>query len=148
MSMKPLKNARHEHFARLVAKGEKYAVAYAQVYGCSAKSAETAGPRLSSHVEVRARVEYIKRRALQRTTITLASLQETALDLVDESVRAGQLSAAAQALKELGILSGHRIERRENRAVKDLKQLSDEELLAIIEAEKERQQPSPSTSRH
>jgi hypothetical protein len=148
MQFKPLKNVKHELFCQHVAMGKTAVQAYEFTHpGVKRSTAETNGPRTLRLAQCRARVDYLTRQAAQLTETTLTSLIAMAKDTWAHSMAEKQLSAAAQAMKELGILTGHRIERRENKAVRDVRKLEDEELLEIIHAERARrvQQDEPST---
>jgi hypothetical protein len=83
------------------------------------------GPALARTEEIRARVaeineeRFAKQReitaaAAERVVVTRASLIEMARDVYVQAKQSGQMSAATMALKELGVLSGLRIERAEH----------------------------------
>jgi phage terminase small subunit len=48
-----------------------------------------------------------------RANVTAESLMDQAETILTCAMKSGQLSAAVSALKEKGVLSGHRIERKE-----------------------------------
>ena len=92
--MAALKNARHERFAQALAAGETQDAAY-QIAGY--KPSRPAASRLSTNVNVRARVENLQERAAVKTERTL----ETILAQLDEdralAKEMGQASACVSA---------------------------------------------------
>jgi hypothetical protein len=119
--MPMLKNARRERFAQLLASGKNATDAYEQA-GCNRSHSN--GPALARTEEISARVAQINAEALERerTTakvaaercaITRQSLIEKAEAIFEQAKDNGQTAAAVAALKEIGVLSGIRIERSE-----------------------------------
>lgn len=125
--MPALGNPRHERFAQELAKGKSASEAYV-----TAGYAENDGNaiRLKGNERISARVAEIVERSSVRVEITLAKLMEMAATVYDRSLEQGQNAAAISAVKELGVLSGYRVERREN-TNRNIDELSDSELLAI-----------------
>jgi hypothetical protein len=120
--MPVLKNARHERFAQLIANGGPDATNAYEQAGYS--RSDSNGPALARTEEIRGRVaeihgqrlekqQKVEAVATERAVITRAGLIEMARDVYVQAKQAGQLSAATAALKELGVLSGLRIERGE-----------------------------------
>jgi phage terminase small subunit len=116
-----LKNPRHEILAQQLAAGKSATDAY-ELAGY--RRSDTNGPALARTEEIRGRVSEINREAfeqqraavavaVERTAITRQRLIEMADEIRTKAIEAGQLSAATAALKELGVLSGIRIERSE-----------------------------------
>ena len=70
--------------------------------------------------------------AAQRAAITKEKLIEWADEIRREAKEAGQYSAAIAALKEIGILTGLRIERSERGGPHEFAQLSTEELISEL----------------
>src|SRR5260370_18665798 len=116
-----LKNPRHERFAQLLASGKTAKDAY-ELAGYS--PSESNASLLSRTEAVRSRVAELQSEALEqqraavavaveRTAITRQRLIEISDEIRTKAIEAGQLSAATAALKELGVLSGIRIERSE-----------------------------------
>ena len=68
--MPALKNPKHEAFAQAVANECSAAEAYRQGWGCSAKSAETAGPRLARDVQVSSRISELRNEASEASKLT------------------------------------------------------------------------------
>jgi hypothetical protein len=64
----------------------------------------------------------------EKLEITLAVLIERADQIFKRAMAAGQFNAAISALKELGVLSGKRVERSERGEPGEFDHLSDEEL--------------------
>jgi hypothetical protein len=69
----------------------------------------------------------------EKLEITLAVLIERADQIYRQAIVAGQLNAAINALKELGVLSGKRVERSERGEPGEFERMSDEELREAIE---------------
>src|SRR5215472_648246 len=92
---------------------------------------------ITSHTEVipaiAARVAEITREAARRTVINKEYLIEKSEELRARGMEIDQLAAAGTAIRELGVLTGHRIERAEIGGPGEFDHLSDDELLAAIE---------------
>ena len=119
--MPALKNPRQERFAQLLASGKTAKAAY-ELAGY--RPSESNGAWLAKKEEIRSRLAELNNEALEqqraavavaveRTAITRQRLIEMADEIRTKAIEAGQLSAATAALKELGVLSGIRIERSE-----------------------------------
>jgi hypothetical protein len=119
--MPVLKNARHERFAQLLASGKTAKDAYALA---GYKPSESNGAWLARKEEISSRVAEINQEALarerkvatvaaERAAVTRQSLIEKAEALYAQAKESGQTAAAVAALKEIGVLSGIRIERSE-----------------------------------
>jgi hypothetical protein len=133
-----LRLSRREGFAQAVASGKSYTEAYMANYPTKSRAhAKEFGSKLATREpEVMARIANLRSKVTRDTQITLANLIGHAHDALEFAYITGNANAAVQAVKELGVLSGHRIERREHQAVKkDIKQMSDAELLEIIQGE-------------
>lgn len=128
--MQPLKNERHERFAQLVALGSSHESAYVSA-GFSKRGASQSAARLLAVASVNARVAELVAAGAERVEITLESLIRDAARCRDLGIWHGQINAAVLAVKELGILTGFRIEKRETRRL-DPATVSDEQLLEII----------------
>jgi hypothetical protein len=133
----PLRLPRREGFAQAVASGKSYTEAYMANYPTkSGAHAKEFGSKLAiRHPDVVARIASLRAVVTRDTQITLATLIALAQDALEFAFRTGNASAAVQAIKELGILSGHRVERREHQAVKkkDMREMSDAEIMEMIE---------------
>src|SRR4051794_2967742 len=128
--MPPLPNARHEMVAQLVAQGTTKTEAYAAAgYEPDRHNAS----RLTTKDTVQQRVAEIQAGAVQSAQVTIASLVSAADEIRGLAVRDKQYSAAVGAVKEMGILSGVRIDRREVGSPGEFDRLSDAELMKLIE---------------
>lgn len=157
--MATLKNAKHEHFAQMVSKGETPPKAYV-IAGYSDQGAAQSANRLLKNADVAARVvelqqiieEPSRERAIEKAALTkawvLAQLIENvemakqAIPVLDrKGVPTGEyeqnLPAANAALKMLGTELGMFIERRETGKPGDFSDLTDDELnQQLTEAER------------
>ncbi|MEI8152177.1 MAG: hypothetical protein WCG92_11325 [Hyphomicrobiales bacterium] len=93
--------------------------------------------RLTGTNRVKQRVAEIQAGAVQSTQVTIASLLAAADEIRGLAVRDKQYSAAVGAVKEMGILSGVRIDRREVGSPGEFDRLSDEELMQLVEGKVE-----------
>jgi phage terminase small subunit len=85
--------------------------------GYSAKTAYSQGQRLLKNVEISAALKQGKQKTAQKLEITREKLMQMAIDVYTEAMQCGQLSAANGALKELGVLSGERVEKQETTTI-------------------------------
>jgi hypothetical protein len=106
--MPTLKNSRRERFARLLASGKTAIDAYDEA-GYSRNDGNAAA--MAKKEEIKNRVMEINGLAAQRAAITKERLIEWADEIRREACARGQYSAAIAALKEIGLLTGLRIER-------------------------------------
>jgi hypothetical protein len=81
----------------------------------------------AARADVKALVAELRAPIAEKLEITLAVLIERA-DQIYRQALAGQFNAAISALKELGVLSGKRIERAERGEPGEFDRMSDEEL--------------------
>jgi phage terminase small subunit len=122
--MPVLKNPRRERFAQFLAQGKTTGDAYELAgYRRNASNAS----HMARNEEITNRVTEINSKTLERerataavaaerAVITRQGLIEMARDVYVQAKDAGQTSAAVAALKEIGVLSGIRIERSERGA--------------------------------
>lgn len=128
--MPPLDNQRHERFAQGLAIGKSATEAYSDAgYAAHAPSAS----RLLTNANVLLRVEELKNRTAKRTEVTAASLIAEAEEIREKALEAKQFAAAIAAVKEKGVLSGHRVEKRDN-TIRTLNEMSDDDLADIAAA--------------
>jgi phage terminase small subunit len=145
-AMPTLKNARHERFAQLLASGktatDAYELAgYKRDAGNSSHLAKS--DKITSRVqeittEMLERERATARAAAERCVITRQSLIAKAEAIYVQAKEAGQTAAAIAALKEIGVLSGIRIERRESGAPGEfeaIENMTAAELRAFLAAE-------------
>ena len=144
--MPTLKNPRHERFAQLLASGKTAADAYEEA---GYRRDDGNSSRLSKREEITSRVQELTSKALdrerkvqaiatERCAVTRQSLIEKAQEICAKAIEAGQLSAANAAVKEIGVLSGIRIERSERGQPGEfefLEKMSPEELEAYARGE-------------
>lgn len=127
-----LSNPRWERFAQELAKSKTAAEAYiAAGYKKSRKNAS----RLKTNEDILARMAELQARASEGLNVTLQWLIEKAEEARALAMSNGQASAAVMAVKELGVLSGKRIERSEHGEPGEFDRMSDEELANYIARE-------------
>jgi phage terminase small subunit len=124
-----------ERFCQLIVQGKNQTDAYMEA-GYKVKDAEvakSAASRLFANVNIVARVAELRASSVDDTIVTLEWLKEQAKGILKEAREAKQFAAATGALKELGILSGERVEKsvREN-INRDADQLTEAELAAYL----------------
>lgn len=135
--MPVLSNPKHERFAQELAKGKTADEAYVLAgYKPCRKNAH----RLTTNDDIRARVAELQGRAAERATITLQNLIDMSVAAYDKAMKSKSddrgASAAVNAVKEIGVLTGHRVEKSErtNKTVRP-DEMTDDELAAIIKGE-------------
>ena len=100
-------------FARELASGKRpYEAAIAAGYpdgSCAQRNAQ----KRAARADVKALVAELRAPIAEKLEITLVELIERADQIYRQAMLAGQFNAAINALKELGVLSGKRIERSE-----------------------------------
>lgn len=129
--MPPLSNPRHEKAARERAKGKSQLDAY-KAAGFKGKTRVSAHEILTNP-NVVARVAELQAKPAAKLEVTLESLMAEAEAARALAMELGQTSAAVAAIKEKGVLSGKRIERKEMGNPGDFERMSDDELDAFIE---------------
>ena len=122
-----LKNPKWERFAQGLASGKTADEAY--VFAGYEENRGNA-IRLKANERISARLKELQERAAIRAEVTSASLIEMADEIRRAAFNAGQFAPAVSAVKEMGILAGVRVEKRDtiNRRADDL---SDDELANI-----------------
>ena len=127
-----LNNPRHERFAQLLAQlhGEMTVTDAHEQAGYKRNDGNAS--TLAQHPDVQARVKEIKGRAAAKAKVTAESLVEMARTTYDHAMESKQFGAANGSIREMGVLTGHRIERAEIGQPGEFDHLSDEELLAAI----------------
>lgn len=112
--MPALANPRHERFAQELAKGKSATEAYAEA---GYEESRSAASRLSSNVNVQARVAEIQERAAAKTELTVATITERLIRIADQAEALGEASGLAVArasMMDAAKLNGLIIERTEN----------------------------------
>jgi hypothetical protein len=91
----------------------------------------------AQRADVKIMVEALRKPAqakmAQRIDITLQTLLEKAMRIYDAAMAAEQFGAAVAALKEIGVLSGKRVERSEQGSPGEFDHMTDEELRQAVE---------------
>jgi phage terminase small subunit len=122
-------------FARELAAGKKpLDAALAAGYpdsNCAPRNAR----RRAARADVKAMVAELRAPLVDKLEITLSLLIERADMIFRQAMAAGQFNAAISALKELGVLSGKRVERSERGGPGEFDHMSDEELRAAVTEE-------------
>jgi phage terminase small subunit len=127
-----LTNPKYERFAQELARGKTAEEAYQDAgYKAHRQNAH----RLMTNDDVRRRVSELQSRASDGLVITLQWLVEKAEEARSLAMANGQTSAAVAAIKELGVLSGKRVERSENGNPGDFDRMSDDELAEFVRRE-------------
>lgn len=128
--MPPLNSPRQEKFAQLAVAGLPLVRAYEEA-GYQAHTSNAS--RLSANEPVKERMAELQRPAADLAQITVATLVAAADEVRGLAIRDKQHSAAVGAIKEMGILTGLRIDRREIGDPGEFARLSDDELMKVIE---------------
>jgi phage terminase small subunit len=128
-----LANPKHERFAQELAKGKPACEAYV-IAGY--KESRPAASRLSTNVNIVARVAEIVDRGAIRSEVTVASLIKEAGEIQAAAMQEKQLSAASAALTIKAKLAGLWVDKSENtnRNV-DPARVTDAELAAVVQAD-------------
>jgi hypothetical protein len=141
-----LKNPRHERFAQFLASGKTATDAY-ELAGYKRDDGNSS--HLARNAEITGRVQEITGETLERERATAAvaaeravvtrqSLIEKAEAVYKQALEIGQLGAAVAAAKEIGVLTGIRVERSERGAPGEfdwVEKLTVEELRALARGE-------------
>jgi hypothetical protein len=135
--MPVLKNSRHERFVQLLASGLHATDAHEQAgYRRNFGNAST----LSRSSDIQARLNEIKKAGAERAAVTVEGLIAECDEAMALARELRNPTAMVAAIKEKGILSGKRVERRESGAPGDfawIENASAEELERFIEGETE-----------
>jgi hypothetical protein len=119
-------------FARELAAGKKpLDAALAAGYpdsNCAPRNAR----RRAARADVKVLVAELRAPVADKLEITLSLLMEETLSTYRLANAAGQYGPAATLLKELGVLSGKRVERSERGEPGEFERMSDEELRAAV----------------
>jgi hypothetical protein len=95
---------------------------------CARRNAQ----KRAARADVKALVAELRAPIAEKLEITLAVLIERADQIYRQAMLAGQFNAAISALKELGVLSGKRIERGERGEPGEFDRMSDGELRQAV----------------
>lgn len=116
--MPALANQKHELFAQQIAKGKPL---YQSYEFAGYKPARSAACRLSTHVNVKARVAELTQDMLVEHGITVHSLIDDYLDDRQAARTAGQFAVAINATTQIAKLCGLFIERTEHKQTLDVR---------------------------
>jgi phage terminase small subunit len=130
-----------ERFCQLIAQGKNQTDAYMEA-GYKVKSPEVAranASRLLTNANIDARVMELRHKAAEKAEIDLAWLINKGVAILEAAEKADAYGPAVSALKEVGILTGLRIEKsdRTNRTVEDASDLTRDELYRIARGGRE-----------
>jgi phage terminase small subunit len=131
--MPALKNPRYERFAQLLASGKTATGAHEEA---GFKRSRHNASHLAAKPEIGARVQQITTVAAERAVVTVESLIAEAEEARAAAMADGQYAAAVAAIKEKGVLSGKRIERRETGEPGEfqwMERASEQQLVEFIE---------------
>lgn len=137
--MPVLPNPRHEAFAQALAKGKSATEAYAQA---GYKGDRTAASRLSTNVNVRARVDELQGKVAKKAEVTIESLAAEYDEVRQLAIAEKQLGAANQSTAGKAKLFGLGVENRRlsgslqiiTITAKDLDGLTADELASLEQA--------------
>jgi hypothetical protein len=110
--MAPLRNTRHETFARALAEGKSISEAYG---AAGYKPSRPHASRLATKGNIQGRVAELQGAAAEETENTIESLIREAADIQERATKAGQYSAAVGALIAKTKLLGKWVERSEQK---------------------------------
>lgn len=127
-----------ERFCQLIIEGHNQRDAYRLAgYKCSTDAAADANAsRLISNAKIADRIAELRAPVAQKAAVTLDWLIEQAKEILIAAREDRAHAASVAALKELGVLSGERVEQRvnTNNDVSDTSELSRADLLRIARA--------------
>ena len=130
--MPPLQNARQELFCQRLAQGTTKIKAYVMA---GYRPDDGNACRLTGNDRVKQRIAELQQATAERAQLTVGDLLERAEELRLLAIQHRQISAGVAALKEAGILSGLRIDRREVGSPGEFERLTDDELKRFIASE-------------
>jgi hypothetical protein len=133
-----LSNAKQERFAQGLANGmtanDAYVFAGYRENRRNAARLKAKDPIEKRVLELHSAIVGAATRAAEKEAetfvVTLSALMRHAEECRVRALELGQVAAAVSAIKELGVLSGLRVEKRENRNV-SIEEVSDADLAAI-----------------
>jgi phage terminase small subunit len=134
-AMPTLRNQRHERMAQLLASGKTATEAH-QLAGFKRDRGNAS--RLATDPEIQDRVQQITAVGAERAAVTVETLINEAEQARRGAMAAGQYAAAIAAIKEKGVLSGQRVERRESGSpgeFAELENMTADELRAFLREE-------------
>jgi diketogulonate reductase-like aldo/keto reductase len=129
-----------ERFCQLVVSGKNQTEAYKLAgYKGSGKQLGDNASRLIANDRVQARIAELRQTAAEKAQIDLQWLIDKGVAILEAAEKADAYGPAVSALKEVGILTGFRIEKsdRTNRTVEDTSDLTRDELYRIARGGRE-----------
>lgn len=124
-----------ERFCRLIIEGRNQRDAYREAgyKTTNDEATDAAASRLLRSVKVADRIAELRKPLIEKAEVTLEWLLSQAQEILKEARKDGAHAASIAAIKELGVLSGERVETRQNvnRNANDTSELSRKELLDI-----------------
>jgi hypothetical protein len=120
-----LPNPRHERFAQALAEGKPASAAYEQA-GYSPNDGNAV--RLKGNERIQSRVSELQEQGAERAVVTLQSLIAEADEIRLKALAKGHYSAAVSALTVKAKLSGHWVDRGENKTSNVIYTISDQPL--------------------
>lgn len=112
--MAALDNARHEKFAQALSKGKTASEAYVLA---GYKESRPAASRLSTNINIVARIAQLQEAGSLRVEVTIASLIQEAADIQEAAKADKQFSAATAALTAKAKLAGLWVDKSETENV-------------------------------
>ena len=123
--MPALKNPKHELFAVGISKGKSATQAYKDAGYSPARQNASA---LMSKYDIASRIAELQTTTAKRTEWTLERLVARVAKIAENAEAANQYGPAVSAMKELGILTGLRVEKSERKNVNAVAELDEAEL--------------------
>ena len=121
-----------EKFCRNIIEGMNQYEAYIAAGYSDTDSAHANASRLISNDKIASRIAELRKDATQETQVTLQWLIEQAVGVLQAARADDSHAASIAAIKELGVLTGERVEKRQNENTnRDATEYSRAELLAI-----------------
>ena len=127
-----------EKFCRNIVEGMSQAEAYRQAgYSDNGNNAYACSSRLLKNAKIADRIRELRGIATERAEMTLERLMEMAEDVFIMATAEKAFGPAVSAVKELGVLTGLRVEKqdRTNRNLTDVEDLSEERLAELLARE-------------
>ena len=128
-----ISNPRHERFAQGLAEGKSASAAYEDA-GFRPNNGNAV--RLKGNESIRARVAELQEQGAERAAVTLEGLISQASDIQAKAIAKGHYSAAISALTVKAKLSGHWLDRAENKTNNVVYHISDRPMTQEEWAEK------------
>lgn len=131
-------NAKHERFCQAIISGMSQRDAYkaAGFRSTNDNAIDACASRLLSTAKITSRIAELRKPAAKKARVTLDWLIEQAQEVLQAAKQDGSHAASIAAIKELGILTGERVETRQNlnQDINDTSELSRAELVRIARA--------------